>query len=161
MTYRGEWRPGVLELELSKKVVGAQGRNVSALAAVARAAETQVKTELTRTTHPYRTRTPATPGGPPALISGTLRRSITHTRVRADLLGLFTNVGTGVGFYPTYPPAKRPRGGVHRKTPSSKYGLYLETGLRNGATYPFLKPTVTVVVRTRAQAIWASYFAGF
>lgn len=152
MTYVGEWRPGVLEGLLAERVARAGAANRSALAAVARAVETEVKTGLTRTSHPYQAwgqRTTASPGGPPALVSGTLRRSITHTAVALDPVGLFTKVGTGVGFYPWY--------GKNR-TPSSMYGKYLETGLRNGATYPFLAPPAERVMRMSAPAIWAAYF---
>jgi phage gpG-like protein len=43
--------------------------------------ERDVKLILTRLTHARGTRTPSAPGEPPALVSGTLRRSVTHIAV--------------------------------------------------------------------------------
>ena len=58
-------------------------------------------------------------GRGPRVDTGRLRSSITHEiRVGADGQ-LEARIGTNV-----------------------EYGLYLETGLRNGATYPFLRPAL-------------------
>lgn len=54
----------------------------------------------------------------PNVVTGRLRASIAFQLGR-DAKGLFGDYGTNV-----------------------KYGLYLETGLRNGATYPFLVPAM-------------------
>lgn len=154
MVYRGELTPEILALVLGEKRLAVGAANRSALAAVARTVENDAKTSLTQSTHPYKAwgpRTTASPGGPPALVSGTLRRSVTHTPVVLDPVGLMTRVGTGVGFYPWYGKGR---------TPSSLYGKYLETGLRNGTTYPWLKPSATRVMATQAAEIWRSYFRG-
>jgi hypothetical protein len=59
------------------------------------------------------------PGGRgPRVDTNNLRSSIAWD-VRRDSEGIFARVGTNV-----------------------EYGYYLETGLRNGATYPFLKPAL-------------------
>ena len=88
-------------------------------------------------THRYGTPTPAHPGGPPALISGTLRRSVTHSPIVRGAFGWETRVGLASGFFPPY-------GKKH--TQSSRYGYYLETGLRNGAKYPWLLPAFHAIV---------------
>ena len=54
----------------------------------------------------------------PRVRTGRLRSSITH-EVTTDGQGLVARVGTNV-----------------------EYGYYLETGLRNGRTYPFLVPAL-------------------
>lgn len=106
----------------------------SGLLAVAEAQVEQAKTNASNGSHPWGTPTPASPGSGPARISGTLVRSIVHTAVVPWGGGFETKVGLKPGQTPKYPRSKSSR------TPSSKYGLYLETGLRNGATYPFLLP---------------------
>lgn len=58
-------------------------------------------------------------------------RSISHSKPELGARGWTIRIGPGGGLYPPY--------GRHRN-PSSKYGFYLETGLRNGTTYPFLRP---------------------
>lgn len=58
-------------------------------------------------------------GRGPNVDTGRLRSSITF-EIREDALGLHARVGTNV-----------------------EYGYYLETGLRNGATYPFLVPALS------------------
>lgn len=119
-----------------------------AMARFATAIQAEARRELARTTHTHRTKTPARPGGPPALISGTLRRSVIHTvPVRhGDVWSV--RAGVAAGFYPPYGSTR---------TASSKYGGYLETGLRNGATYPFLAPAFRVVAR-RDTHIWRDAF---
>ncbi|WP_327066905.1 hypothetical protein [Kitasatospora sp. NBC_01302] len=91
----------------------------------------QARTNATNGSHAWGTPTPARPGAGPAVISGTLKNSITREAVVRNPVGWTTKVGLQPGRTPPY--------GNH-PTESSKYGLYLETGLRNGATYPFLGP---------------------
>lgn len=57
-------------------------------------------------------------GRGPRVDTGRLRSSITH-EIRVGDTGLEARIGTNV-----------------------EYGYYLETGLRNGATYPFLRPAL-------------------
>lgn len=58
-------------------------------------------------------------GRGPRVDTGRLRSSIA-VDIRTEASGLVARVGTNV-----------------------EYGYYLETGLRNGVTYPFLKPALT------------------
>lgn len=127
-----ELRPGVFEALFTRLTARTAAAGAAALTSLALAVEREAKANLGRSSHPYGTRTPATPGGPPSLISGTLRRSVTHTRPTVTAAGAEVRVGVAAGFYPRYGRGKR--------TSSSRYGLYLETGLRGGQTYPFLRP---------------------
>ena len=106
--------------------------------------------------HAYGTPTPARPGEGPAEISGTLKESIGHTRPIKDLLGWEMKVGPRVGFTPPY---------GRRQTSADQYGYFLETGLRNGTTYPWLKPSVdlvrpksgTILARVLNETPWATF----
>lgn len=93
--------------------------------------------------HSYGTPTPASPGGGPAQISGTLTDSIGHSEPVPDLGGWSIKVGPRTGQYPPY---------GRRATSADRYGYYLETGLRNGATYPWLKPAADAVAAGGALA---------
>lgn len=128
-----------------------QAKGGEALTRLALVIEKQAKTNASAGAHAYGTKTPATPGSGPAVISGTLRRSITHDPVRMLGAGHWrTRVGTAAGFYPGY-------GGPDR-TASSRYGLLLETGLRNGAAYPFLMPAFRYGTTTAARAIYDAVY---
>jgi hypothetical protein len=109
----------------------------------------QAKTNASNGRHAYGTPTPARPGTGPAVISGTLRNSISRTAVVRDAAGWSTKVGMSPGRYPPYGKGR---------TASSKYALYLETGLRNGATYPFLGPA-TQMASIQAAITFGQAFA--
>lgn len=149
-----ELEPGTFTAIFAKIAEDGQTRGRFALEPLALAIERQAKINASSGAHKYGTKTPASPGAGPAVISGTLRRSITHspiTRVGADWE---TRVGTAVGFTPPY--------GGKRRTPANKYGNYLETGLRNGAIYPFLTPAFRFALRVAAPAIYrAAYGTGW
>jgi len=120
------------------------------VARVCTAVQREARSRLAESSHPYGEPTTAAPGGPPALVSGTLRRSVIHTEPR--LAGPMTweaRVGLAAGMFPPY---------GHDRTPSSKYGLYLETGLRNGTTYPWFIPAWQDVMRSEAPRIWRETF---
>jgi len=53
-----------------------------------------VKDELTRTSHPLGTPTPAPPGSPPSLVTGNLRRSVRKIKVKRIAKGVYEG-GTG------------------------------------------------------------------
>jgi hypothetical protein len=98
--------------------------------------------------HQYGTPTPATPGGPPGLISGQLRRSATHSK-RQTAEGLEIRIGPAstprAPYSGTAGSTKSRRGGrtgahAGNGATNGEVGLYLETGLRNGAKYPALLP---------------------
>jgi len=132
-----ELKPGEFVAIFERLSAKAGGTGAAALTALALAVERRAKQDLALTTHTRKTPTPASPGGPPALVSGTLRRSVTHTRPTVLPGMVEVRVGTATGFYPPY---------GKKRTPSSKYGFYLETGLRNGDTYPWLRPAFQAVV---------------
>lgn len=146
-----ELKPGDFTAIFARLNEQGQVRGRIALEPVARAIERQAKINASVGSHKPHTPTPAQPGTGPAVISGTLRRSITHSPFVQNGTGWETKVGTAVGFTPPY-----------GRTPANKYGLYLETGLRNGATYPFLVPAYQFVIRTVAPAIFmAAYGTGW
>ncbi|MDB4872550.1 MAG: hypothetical protein JWL97_3554 [Gemmatimonadales bacterium] len=146
-----ELGPGVIRALLAKTVAAAEENTRRALTTTALAVERETKVNLGRGgTHKYGTKTPARPGGPPAIISGTLRRSVTHTPVVRVMTGWETRVGVASGVYPPY---------GRKKTASSRYGWHLETGLRNGAKYPFLLPAMHLIV-PQVRGINATYFKG-
>ena len=124
-----ELRPGVFTRLFAEIVADGRAKARTGLIGLALAVEKQAKINASNGSHSYGTPTPASPGLGPAVISGTLRRAITHTPPVFTAGGWESKVGTGVGFTPRY-----------GKTPANKYGYYLETGLRNGSVYPFLKP---------------------
>lgn len=130
---RGEVGPGTFLRLFEQLAAEASRKSRQGLVASALLLEREAKQELTKAgTHKYGTRTPATPGGPPALISGTLRRAVTHTPAVPDLFGWQCKVGVAAGVFPPYGKSK---------TSASQYGLILEvTGLANGATFPWLHP---------------------
>lgn len=144
-----ELRPGVF-LRLAAEINAAHEAKVRrTLVAIALVAERQAKINASSGAHKRGTPTPARPGSGPAVISGTLRRSLTHTSPVRGPSGWEVKVGTGVGFTPPY-----------GKTPASEYGLILEkTGLRNGATYPFLVPAARFAMRVAAPALYRAAFA--
>ncbi len=144
-----ELRPGVFTRLVAEINREAELKSRTALTELALAIERQARTNASNGGHRRGTPTPASPGTGPAVISGTLRRSLTHTPVIYVGGGWETKVGTGAGFTPPY-----------GNTPSSRYGLYLETGLRTGARYPFLGPAFQFGVTHVAPLLFSRIFAG-
>ena len=135
-----ELAPGAFTAIFERLAVKGRATGVAALTSLALSIEREAKANLALHTHKYGTRTTARPGGPPALVSGTLRRAVTHTRPVRTPLGWEVRVGVARGFYPPYP-----RNG--KRVQAGTYGLILEkTGLRNGTTYPFLHPAFVKIV---------------
>jgi hypothetical protein len=118
--------PGVLKEILGGVGEDAMLRSKTLLTKLALEVETRAKKNASNGSHERGTPTPAQRGQGPAVISGTLRRSITHEPVKFSGITWFTRVGTMGGLYAPY----------NHDTPSSLYGWYLEhiTG------YPFLEP---------------------
>jgi hypothetical protein len=136
-----ELRPGVFEAVFTRLADRGVATGMAAMTSLALAVERRAKDNLAKSRHRRGMPTAARPGGPPALVSGTLRRSVTHGPPKVGPGEVTVRVGLGAGFYPPYPA-----GG--KRTMSSKYGYYLETGLRNGAKYPFLHPAFLMVARS-------------
>lgn len=145
-----ELRPGVFAKLFAGLDAEAKARAKIGLTQLALTVEKQAKINARVGAHKYGTPTPARPGTGPAVISGTLRRSITHTPVKWSGSGWETRVGMGTGFYPPY--------GRSSRTASSRYALCLETGLRNGTKYPFLRPAFRFAIGVPADLIWRDVF---
>jgi len=100
------------------------------LEAMGKATETRAKENLSRRSHAWGTPTPASPGGPPAKISGTLHDAVHAEEPHMAAGGWQVRVGVLPGRTPPY-----------GKTEAAEYGEYLETGeTRNGEAYPWLQP---------------------
>lgn len=146
-----ELRTGTFEKIMTEIEAGGRVRARMALLELALVVEKQAKINARSGSHKYGTPTPARPGTGPAVISGNLRRSITHEPIVRTGNDYSIKVGTAIGFYPHY-------GGAASRTPANKYGYYLETGLRNGTTYPFLMPAFKFAVGVPAQLIYNRVF---
>lgn len=144
-----ELRPGIFSALFAEITAAGQAKARVALGQIADAVERQAKINASSGSHPYGTRTPARPGSGPAVISGTLRRSLTHSPLVFTGGGWETKVGTMAGQVPPYGKGR---------TASSQYGLYLETGLRNGAVYPFLKPAAQFARIVVAPQVFQAVF---
>lgn len=128
-----ELTPGVFAAVFGRAAVLAQARTAAGLAATAAAIAHQAQTNASTGSHTYGTSTPARPGTGPAVISRTLVNSVAFSPPRPAGLSWSCRIGPRTGMYPAY-------NGRRGTTASSEYGRYLETGLRNGATYPWLRP---------------------
>ncbi|MEV6674570.1 hypothetical protein [Streptomyces sp. NPDC051162] len=144
-----ELRPGMFARLFTEIDRDAQLKAHTVISRLAGAVERQAKINASNGAHPYGTPTPARPGTGPAVISGTLRRSLTHTRPVWTGGGWESKVGTTSGRTPPYG-----RG----RTASSRYGLYLETGLRNEVVYPFLGPAFRFGITHVAPQLYRSVF---
>lgn len=131
-----EFEPGMLRAVLKGIGSAANASARTGMIGLAEMIVKQAKTNASSGSHAYGTPTPARPGSGPARISGTLVNSITRTAVIRSGIGWEAKVGLRPG---RVPPYRKGRGAT-----SSKYGLYLETGLRNGSTYPFLGPAANL-----------------
>jgi hypothetical protein len=144
-----ELAPGLIAALFQRLGLEAHAAVAEAMVPLALAVERQAKINASSGEHALRTKTPAHPGSGPARISGTLVRSITHSEAKPTAGGWEIKVGTASGLYSYY----------NRRTPSSKYGYYLETGLRNGTKYPWLGPAVHMVDHVSIYAVFAAAFA--
>lgn len=145
-----ELRPGAFLRVFAEIDAAAQAKCRTVLGQIALAAERQAKINASSGAHKRGTKTPARPGSGPAVVSGTLRRSITHTAVTKSATGWECKVGTGVGFTPPY-----------GKVPSTRYGPILEKeGLRNGARYPFVEPACRFAMTIVAPTLYRTAFGG-
>lgn len=124
-----------------------------ALTPVADAIKKQARINASSGKHKWGTKTPATPGTGPAIISKTLVNSIDRTTVDRYSFGWLVQIGTAAQKYPSYP-------GVHRPgKPSSQYGYILEvTGCRNGYRYPFLYAAAKFGFDTAAPIIYGQIY---
>lgn len=158
-----EWRPGILEGLLAEIGTTGQASLRAGLYKIAAAIEAKAKAELALTTHPYGTPSPAPSGGPPSLVTGTGRRSITHEYV-SEGVETIMKVGTAANVFPpalastvgSSSRAARGTAGSRGKTPSSKYLYYQEKVPK--FNHPFLVPSFIHVVHTEGVATWMAAF---
>lgn len=111
--------------------------------------ERQAKLNVSYAPHKRGTPTTAVPGKGPGLISGTLRRAITHTEPQpAGFASWTSKVGLATGFTPRY-----------SNVPAAEYGRRLERGeIRGGNAYPFLGPAVKFGQHIAGPAIYRKHF---
>jgi hypothetical protein len=133
-TVTHELVPGIMTATFGRLARKSRATGAAAITSLALAVERRAKEDLAKTTHRRGTPSPAHKGGPPALVSGTLRRAVTHTRAKPTATGWEIRVGVAAGFYPPYP-----RKG--KKTEAAKYGRYLEEVW----DYPWLVPAFEAV----------------
>lgn len=144
--------PGVFTEVFARLSVQVEARSAVALTAVAKLVHERAVQSVSARTHPYRTKTPASRGGPPASISGTLARSLTCTSPILGPQGWEIKVGTAAGMTPPY----------SSRTTSSKYGHYLETSGagRSHVRYPFLAAAFHATALEGAYVTFKATFAG-
>lgn len=143
-----ELSPAALRIVFARLGATAEGAIAAGLEPLATAVERQAKINASTGQHRRNTPTPAHPGAGPARISGTLVRSITHSRPERTADRWECKIGTATGLYAPY----------NRRTPANRYGYYLEHGLRNGARYPFLQPAAHMVAHISAYVMFAEAF---
>lgn len=135
---RAALAPGVFTAMFEKMAVQVHARTAAGLTLTAAAVARQAQTNASVGTHAYRTPTPASPGHGPSIISKTLVNSVAFSTPRRISVGWSARVGPRDGMFPAY-------NGKRQKTPSSKYGGFLEKRLRNGTSYPWLLPAKNIV----------------
>lgn len=145
--------PGIIAERLAAIVAQAEVRSAAALDQVGVLVHERAVSSISARSHAYRTPTPATRGGPPAMVSGTLAKSLTHTTPEPSADGWQVKVGTMPGMTPPY----------SSRTPSNLYGHYLETAGagRSHVRYPFLKAAFDVTAKPAALVAFRAVFAGF
>ncbi len=144
-----ELRPGVFAAGFARLDAEGLIKGRLGLEELAKAVEKQARINASNGQHAYGTPTPASPGAGPAVISGNLKRSVDHSAIANDGKGWMTKVGPAVGFTPPY--GRNP-------TPADRYGYYLETGLKNGTKYPWLKPAAVFACRISAVTIFTKMY---
>jgi hypothetical protein len=157
--------PGVFTEIFDAVAAEAQVRSQRAVTMMTLVTERQAKINASNGSHAVNTPTPAIPGQGPAVVSGTLRRTISHTPTVAFLGGYTAMVGMVPGFWPPYAFPKH-HYKPHPKPPadSAKYAFYLETG-DWGRTYPFMGPALEfcravaapVILREVFNAPWPTF----
>jgi hypothetical protein len=158
-------RPGVFEEIFTAVGAEAQKRSKTAVELMANATEAQAKQNVSTGSHAYGTPTPASEGSGPAVISGTLRRSITHTPTVAAAGAWSAMVGPAPGMYTPYGiPKYHIKPNPKPRADSALYGYYLETS-DWGHVYPWLVPALhmveivagPVILREIFGAPWPSF----
>lgn len=142
-----ELRPGVFTAGFARLTAEGEIKGRLGLEELAHAVEKQAKTNASNGRHAYGTPTPARPGEGPARITGALVASVGHSPIVKDPTGWSTKVGPRAD-------AEARRG----TTPPHKYGYYLETGLKDGRRYPWLKPAAEFATKISAVTIFTAKY---
>ncbi len=147
-----ELRPGVFTELFASLAAQASAKAAAALEAAAAAVRDLAVQKVSQQSHPYGTKTPARPGGPPAMISGTLARSIGQSAPQLGFGTVSIQVGMIPGNFPFY----------SSRTPSSLYAKYLATtgAGRSGVRYPFLADALHEAGKDAATAAFRAAFSG-
>lgn len=125
-----ELRPGVFEALLAPYGTRLQLGAAEGLHALGKLVAERARENLDQTSHAYGTPSPASPGGPPSRISGTLRDAVDCTEPHLRIGGWEVRVGVVSGRTPP-----------HGRTPAEVYGRILERGeTRSGDAFPWLQP---------------------
>lgn len=135
-----ELEPGLFSSLFVRTLGAGETYARTALAPVADALVKRVKTELSLSS------SPAPPGAPPGVRSGTLRASIGRSSVDTTAGVASVLVGTQTGYRPPYKP----------QTPANKYGLYLETMQNHAFLRPSAEMTTGLAIPLYYSAIYAS-----
>lgn len=147
-----ELAAGVLAARLTAIAAEVNARSAAALDEIGRLVHERAVSSISARSHRYRTPTPASRGGPPAMVSGTLAKSLTHTTPRPTGLGWEVKVGAMPGMFPPY----------SSRTPSSLYGHYLEAAGagKNHIRYPFLEAAFHATAEPAALVAFKAVLAG-
>jgi hypothetical protein len=149
-----ELQSGVFTDLVAKAGLKASAATAVALEATAAATAHQATVNASTGRHSYGTPTPARPGTGPAIISGTLTGAVDYSTAIAHGVDWVCRVGVKSGRYPTY-------NGKTSSTPASRYGYYLDTGLRNGTTYPWLLPSRHIAALAAPRLFQQAFGAAF
>jgi len=113
----------------------AEAAGLAAATAAAHVGETEIKRQLSRYSHPKGTPTPSPPGEPPAIVSGSLRRSII-VKPHKDSRPAYVEVG-----------------------PTMVYARAQELGYRRLPPRPYVEPARAIVMAGPAQTAALAAFA--
>ena len=119
--------PDGLSHALGEMLKSAEGATRLGLTRLAEGVETRAKLHASEGgAHKYGTPTTARKGSGPAVVSGDLLRSVTHSEIENTGQGFVTRVGPADIPHRTHAP-KRPRSGAHKPAASSaEIGRYVE-----------------------------------
>ena len=153
MAIRAPLEPGVVDGILARVTLTHRLRSVEAMTALAQMVEKEAKLNASNGEHRRGTPSPARPGSGPAVVSGDLRRSITHTKVTPTRM--WSKVGPDEMPHRTY-------GRARRGLTNGRLGRILEVdGIRaNGDRYPFLLPAFRKVFPLTAR-VFRERFSGW
>ncbi len=147
--------PGVFTKLFAELAVQAEAKATAAITAAAVLVQERAIQSVSARTHTRRSKTPARPGGPPAMVSGTLAKSITHSTAVSESGGIQIKVGMSSALTAPY-----------SKTRASLVAKYLEIdgAGKSRVKYPFLGPafeqTAHAAMETTFRAVFSTGWVG-